>query len=341
MVDYENLKDAVTRPKFLSQTFGLLAWLASYTLNPWIAPSILFVGNLAFCGMVMAWIITYYAKREFIWRLAGIAYVGFEAIAYKLGIMEMGIHGAIWILPVTVAICLGVTLLFIKTSDYITTVGLVIFIMLFWKDDPVSPLAGASLEAILLIAVVFLGTLQSRSFISVMESTINFREKYRHLSETDPLTTISNRRAIMDVIEQTSKEEATSYLAMIDIDDFKKINDQQGHETGDAVLVAFAKIMKSTDSRVITGRIGGEEFAVVLRGVDEDDALRILYDALDEANKGCAGVQLSFSAGLVKLEDLGLPTLLKSADEQMYIAKRSGKNQIRYCGKPFSRGVKD
>ncbi|WP_050724147.1 GGDEF domain-containing protein [Nitratiruptor sp. SB155-2] len=121
---------------------------------------------------------------------------------------------------------------------------------------------------------------------------------------------------------------------MLDIDNFKKINDTKGHLFGDEVLQAFAQILvKNTRKSDIVGRFGGEEFVVVYFDLDEKKAkekaehIRLEFEALSQHFE----YPLSVSIGMTnKREGDTLSTLLERSDEALYFSKRNGKNRVSY-----------
>jgi diguanylate cyclase (GGDEF)-like protein len=155
------------------------------------------------------------------------------------------------------------------------------------------------------------------------------------LATIDPLTELLNRRAFFErakhVIEHASSAAPLSAL-MIDIDKFKQINDCHGHDVGNKVIRAVAhEISRISD---LVGRLGGEEFAVLLNGaaVATDaaiaNAVRIqCCDLRFEGKDGPFGISCSF--GVARWEDgMNIDQLLKHADLLLYEAKRSGRNRV-------------
>lgn len=156
----------------------------------------------------------------------------------------------------------------------------------------------------------------------------------------DMLTNLINRRAFTELTNQyISRAKRINppglYLAMLDIDHFKKVNDSYGHAVGDEVLIAVAQILKDTVREIdIVARVGGEEFAVVMEDNDIDGAL-ILCERLRQEvetlkisfeNKDIA---VTISIGLACWCDpYNLDSLLVKADKALYKAKNSGRNQV-------------
>ncbi len=164
-------------------------------------------------------------------------------------------------------------------------------------------------------------------------------EKYRERSIIDELTQILNRRGIMDLLvrelARSKRFNTPLSVLMLDIDDFKAINDTYGHIVGDKVLRAIASIVKNnlriTDA---VGRYGGEEFLVVLPDTDAEAALVVaeklrkavekkVYKYRDSTFK----VTVSIGAAQAKPEDTP-ESLIDRADKALYLSKQAGKNRV-------------
>jgi len=161
------------------------------------------------------------------------------------------------------------------------------------------------------------------------------------LATVDPLTNIFNRRHINEILvmetERCRRFSNKFSVAMIDIDDFKKVNDQHGHVIGDLVLKAFAKgINKSLRQYDVLGRYGGEEFLLVLPELSIDksfevvDRIRSYIEQLEIDLKNGLIIKVTASFGVASFpEHADTPQdLLIKADEKLYEAKRRGKNRV-------------
>ena len=161
------------------------------------------------------------------------------------------------------------------------------------------------------------------------------------LALTDALTGLPNRRAVEGWAEHQLHAAARYgfpfWVVLIDLDNFKRVNDTYGHDAGDAVLKEFADILKShTRSSNISGRIGGEEFLHVLTHADEA-AVRIVAEriraqfAAQSFSFGGANVTVTASFGAVGFRGNTAPAfgnLVSRADTALYRAKRQGRNRI-------------
>ena len=150
----------------------------------------------------------------------------------------------------------------------------------------------------------------------------------RDLAHTDPLTGLPNRRSMYQTLD-TSESLA---VALIDLDDFKKVNDTMGHPAGDRVLVDLARVLRESLPRgAVVGRWGGEEFLVVMPGTSTDTALSWAEHARRTVERASASTNTTLSVGVTsRRAGESHAEMLKRADELMYHAKRTGKNRV--CG---------
>uniref|UniRef100_UPI003BA909CD diguanylate cyclase n=1 Tax=Stappia sp. TaxID=1870903 RepID=UPI003BA909CD len=163
-------------------------------------------------------------------------------------------------------------------------------------------------------------------------------QEMQRLATLDHLTGLLNRRAfIADAAAERVQDSRPAYLAIIDLDHFKAINDQHGHGVGDEVLCAFASRLRyGVGEEGLCARIGGEEFAVLFDGASEDEALAMLEAlrrdcAENPVDVGTVKVPVSFSAGLCGWTPAREPVkrAFAAADKALYAAKRAGRNLIQ------------
>lgn len=156
-----------------------------------------------------------------------------------------------------------------------------------------------------------------------------------HESETDTLTGISNRKKFNADLNAAVDKKHPFYLAIIDIDNFKTINDTFGHDIGDIVLTTVCgigkKVVEDNQGSHIY-RYGGEEICVLILSDDEDECFQVLETWRNIINLRKwreEGMHVSFSAGLTKWNETDTPEqIIKRADVCLYNAKTTGKNKI-------------
>ena len=166
-------------------------------------------------------------------------------------------------------------------------------------------------------------------------------ETLRKQARSDSLTDLSNRRCFLELAEaelaRTVRYGGALSMLMIDIDRFKVINDQYGHKSGDLVLQALAGLFRQTLREVdIIGRIGGEEFAVLLPATDGTQAVEVaerLRQIIAGAEVKLADskkIGFTVSIGVASLgeQQVSVDSLLSLADRAMYLAKQQGRNKV-------------
>lgn len=168
----------------------------------------------------------------------------------------------------------------------------------------------------------------------------------RRVAETDVLTGVCERRRFLAAVAAALGEAAAGgeplTLLMIDIDHFKVINDTLGHSGGDEVLRTVGRrLAEGVRIDDIVGRLGGEEFAVLLprlHGVPAREVAERLRTALSGAPFEVAGERLPVHASIGGTQSLGetdsVDTLLERADQALYAAKRTGRNRVVFFGDP-------
>lgn len=177
--------------------------------------------------------------------------------------------------------------------------------------------------------------LQQINTFSLQHDLVIKNQELEHLVKTDSMTNLFNHKAILELLseemQRSERNEQALSIILLDIDDFKRINDQFGHQVGDEVLISLSKIIKhSLRSIDRVGRYGGEEFLILLPNTNLNAgrlyALRLqsLIRNYKLPNDG----HLTLSGGLAEYTGESIDELIKQADQLLYQAKKSGKDQI-------------
>lgn len=189
--------------------------------------------------------------------------------------------------------------------------------------------------------LVVLAHVGAFAFLMVSLTKERREAEQRNFAMLDPLTGLMNRRAFMAAVERAARRRRgyaheSVALLVLDLDSFKQVNDQFGHEVGDRVLVAFAQIAEAvtrpTDQLY---RMGGEEFCFILPDTNLQGAIaaaeRVRQTfALNSVDARGVDVGTTVSIGVAAADDagVGLDVLLEAADAAVYEAKGRGRNQV-------------
>lgn len=188
-------------------------------------------------------------------------------------------------------------------------------------------------EVLNLVASVIALTGSGGLLVTVHQERISRQHKQNAL--TDPLTGLANRRALFELYENNTMPVNTA-VVVLDLDEFKTLNDTYGHAVGDAVLKRFATLLSNLgEPGDMAFRLGGEEFVLVLpnRSINQATAVaervRAATAKLDIDIDGLI-VKCTVSAGLAVAERPGksFDTILRKADNALYLSKRNGRNRV-------------
>jgi diguanylate cyclase (GGDEF)-like protein len=170
---------------------------------------------------------------------------------------------------------------------------------------------------------------------------LNNIEQIQKAANTDYLTDLPNRRSFIReahiMVTQYSEQQTPFALAMLDIDYFKQVNDNYGHDGGDHVLKVLALYMRKHFGNALLARLGGEEFAIILPGTDQEQ----MFNRLDDFRRAISVAQIAFeqqqitfsvSLGVIFNSDAELAKQMSLADGALYYAKENGRNQVSVVG---------
>ncbi len=207
---------------------------------------------------------------------------------------------------------------------------------------PWLPTSNQVFESVWLTVLSFEALLFTIAIAFILLAMAKERTEYRHKTAAliDPLTGIANRRAFLQDGEAQLKRQATdprpTAVMLLDLDNFKSINDRFGHAIGDRVLEIFADAGSGCMRHIdLFGRLGGEEFAALLRDTTRERAMAVaeqIRACFADATREVEGrpVVATVSIGIVICHDavLDLSALLAQADHALYRAKDNGRNRV-------------
>lgn len=335
--------DEINRRTFILHLFCLIAIiitsiaaLLAFSSQNTSLSSVLFLSSLAF------------SLGPLVQRFTGNYQLSSSTVLYLLYILMFYLvysggatnTGPIWIFmtaPVTFFICglrLGILNLVIFTSAII---GILIdpFDFILATQYPLDFKLRLISSFVTVSALTALYEYSRETSYSTM---LEISKKFEALSKLDPMTQLSNRRDAKNIIEyeqrRLGRNQTTLSLIICDVDNFKNVNDEYGHDVGDCVLVELAKIFKlCVRTQDTVARWGGEEFLFILPDTNSDQAKVIaqkIHLTIKKSNPLCASqlFDTTVSMGISTVTtDKNIDLAIKTADKYLYKAKNTGKNR--------------
>lgn len=246
--------------------------------------------------------------------------------------LQPGTSGSLALIPVLAYLLLDVPLALPVTATALGAAAAAYFVGALRAGYRLNPLLSAHVF-VPVVVLFILSHWYARSRIRSVEQMLDHALR-------DPLTRLWNREKLLRTFDAEAERMRAGgmplALILIDLDDFKQVNDRHGHDAGDAALVFFAKLMMKCLRKSDLGyRIGGEEFAILLRGTDSAGAVTAaehLRSALEAADFRYRGrhIHITLSAGVAELGSDGEDwlQLYRTADARLYACKARGRNCV-------------
>ncbi|KQP37136.1 sensor domain-containing diguanylate cyclase [Pseudorhodoferax sp. Leaf274] len=311
-----------------------LAWFVSEIVNYFtILPAVLSIPAAGHREVVRRWRQSVPPLRRAVPLLALVAALGAAVVVGGPGAMAFPVPALLWcgmrygVFPTSVLALLTTswTLVAISKGILDTAVQVQSPAMLM------SVRLGVTLIAISPLAVA-----------SAMAANRRLMARLRHMAEHDPLTDTMNRRAFAEhagsALHAARAARQGVGLLVLDIDRFKSVNDTYGHAVGDQVITLVADVVAANlpEGPPLLGRLGGEEFAVLLPGADREQTRLVAervrqacaQTAVDLEQGRTMGFTVSIGASVSQPADASLDRLLQTADRALYDAKRGGRNRV-------------
>lgn len=196
-----------------------------------------------------------------------------------------------------------------------------------------------------LIRDVITGEKKGIMYVKNIENDRQQVQEIKEKADRDGMTGVLNKSAIIREINRhlsSNRDISKSTFFMVDVDNFKNVNDSYGHPVGDEVLIAVAKILEAAfSSDAIVGRIGGDEFCIFLPGQQQSPQIKdhiesLLQKVREFSLPSIPGVKISVSAGGATRSGGTFESLYQTADTALYQAKKNGKNQAFYLDEPIN-----
>ena len=208
-------------------------------------------------------------------------------------------------------------------ATYLITTGYSAFVGPVYDTDP--KIAGAFWITNSIVVLGFV-TFYSRVLVKM---TIASEKELSERANKDRLTHLYNRHYMMERLKEAYDDNEAYCIAMIDIDNFKSINDKYGHAAGDEVLIKVASTMEELCIDSIVSRWGGEEFLILTKG--DHELIEKVRDSIEHSAVEFEGqtISVTLTAGVEKKsKDLSVDKWIVAADEKLYFGKNNGKNRV-------------
>jgi diguanylate cyclase (GGDEF)-like protein len=205
--------------------------------------------------------------------------------------------------------------------------------LLTWKMEIAPAESWYSGELVLVLYAIF------GSLVSLGAGVLSYlrqvrMETFMHRSHTDSLTGLLNKREFLVQLHEELRSGRPFALALLDIDNFKLLNDTYGHLSGDKALLTLVSILKERLRHDdLVGRFGGDEFIIILRGCTQEETCLRIYEYISHVSVPLDGdnIEFAISMGVAFFPKDGSTSeaLMEAADKRLYQAKREGKGRIR------------
>jgi diguanylate cyclase (GGDEF)-like protein len=349
------LKDDISQARVVLILLILATVIFFYTDFIFLKNSILFywVISLRFVNLIFSLLFTFLITRItdpkkfdrsiLIWGLFTISFLLFANYAGPANYIGHSFIDVVILFLITIG---NPTSFYYRLSlSTYFTVGNIILLLISRKDIPPSYVVFILFSTIIVYAGGMILSARLNIFRSNQYSTrtaeLELREELEMLASTDSLTGILNRRVFFEEAEKEiirAKRYGQQFsVLMIDIDDFKNINDTHGHQYGDEVINSLVKIVKNLIRQTdYFGRIGGEEFAIILIETRIKNAEKIAERIRKSTESGRVLIEnkrsicFTISVGITEFstEDRSFTDVLHRSDMAMYKAKKFGKNKV-------------
>ncbi|MDQ4625481.1 MULTISPECIES: GGDEF domain-containing protein [Janthinobacterium] len=315
-------------PSLALQCMAFIGMLASYFLAGRLSYAVGQEYLICVAGVLLGIVISCRAGNLRYLNIGGLVTAIFSCAGFRVLMSASGISGY-WMFPLGVLMTVSISAIASDPLTYLVLI-LVVWFLLGLGGFEQALLASGEWSVMYAAAGVLIGLLFSSCF---------FRLRYMHhvatarledMAYRDYLTGIPNRRCFLDALHAAMRDGKSSpaYLLMADVDDFKRINDEFGHDTGDIVLRELGQIIAASAAGCPHGRIGGEEFAML---IDADLAcVAYIADQLLDTVRRSTAVRrgVTISVGIARMQGNAVADSFRRADEALYSAKLSGKDCV-------------
>ena len=325
----DELSKGIAVLKDKRKTLYLLSLICNIMVTP-LAIKNLIIGHYILGFFLLAFTSTVAINTFSLWAFEKYPFnrhilISLLIVSLLLTIADIGISGVFWIFPATVSFLFVLPTKEAIAYNSILCIGSAIT-CIYTMELSVALRAIVTLSCTCIISYLILSSLKA------------LQKQIKEEASKDPLTGLLNRRQldyyIQNSIAQFQRHATKTALLMIDIDHFKKVNDQYGHEAGDKVLIQCSTVLKQNVRETdFVFRLGGEEFLILAR-LDNDDAANTLAEKIRDCVSKETIIEnhpITVSVGVCMINHkIDNDSWLKHTDKALYRAKNTGRNRVEH-----------
>ena len=309
------------------QMLGVFAWLASLLFSHRYRQVDSLNSVLVLLIMLAGILFSSLASHHRTLLLGMLLNLAGLTLGFRLNIMTVA-DPAPWAISIAVCITLTMAPVFHRTPAFLLASSGIWLLLLQSTQGDQRLWAQDSWLVLLVFICTTSGLMLNILFRRLRLRDFTLRRELETLAFQDALTGIDNRRSLLEKLQAWYPAQMGHFL-MVDIDDFKSVNDDFGHDVGDQVLQEVATVLSRHPEVSLCGRLGGEEFGLFTRLTDHGQVHALACQLIQQVNQcRIQQRQLSISIGIVSMDGrIGLSAALREADRALYQAKRHGKNR--------------
>lgn len=318
------------RSAIVLQMAAMLAWLAGVLVAPAGTGYNSHVLLACGAGQTTAIALSAADRHVFIGMLGRILFLLVLTKSFDYLVIPSA-NQLMWSMTLCAVILVAMSPLYNEPLSFLLCAGSVCHQLVLSRLDMLQRDSEASWMAVLIVSSFLVGVMLNFFYFSERTRAYLSSRRLMEMAYIDSLTGINNRRAFLDQLERACRRSHTTggfYFLLIDVDDFKAVNDHHGHAKGDLVLQQVAGQICRLAGEHACGRLGGEEFGIVFEGNEAQaiDFARSINSRIAAASAGGLGVTVSIGLAYHAKHDT-LEAVMLQADKALYQAKSAGKNR--------------
>jgi len=316
-------------PSVWLQCFALFGLVAAFFCAPPFKLELSGIFPACILGVLAGIIISYRSRSKLILNIGAFSTAAFASSGFHVLLMASQSE-ALWTLPIGTLIVVAVAVIISGPIMYVMLVA-VVWMALDIDFNRLRLFDHGWWPQLLIGSAIIIGLLISIFLHRLRRINQQCILRLVDMAYKDHLTGIPNRRWFVEAVNLAlERDQVSGHLLMLDIDNFKRVNDEAGHDVGDVVLRRVGAIIASEVAGMAHARLGGEEFAVVVRG-DLRDADVIAGRLLRAVRTGLIAERIiTVSIGAAALQGRTVSEAMRCADQALYRAKVSGKNRVEF-----------